>query len=146
MTRSLCAHPAQLMKPTISRFFYYSYIVIVIPYNSQILLSLHYFLTPQFQTFAKSLIEIFGVSNPTFFLRFQRNYVSIIVKIIGNNTVLQCCLLWLFVSIRRVLQVIVCIGVSTPPHLKNIILSFTMSPLKSANCPSPFQVIHHRPF
>ena len=49
-----------------------------------------------------------------FLLRFLRNYVSIIVNIISNNTVLQCYLLWIFVSIRRLLQLIVCIGVSTP--------------------------------
>ena len=39
-------------------------------YNSKILPSLHYFLTPQFQTFTKLLIGIFGVSNPTFFFLF----------------------------------------------------------------------------
>ena len=32
--------------------------------NSMILLSLHYFLTPQFQTFTNLSIGIFGVSNP----------------------------------------------------------------------------------
>ena len=51
-----------------------------------------------------------------FLLRFLRNYVSIIVNIISNNTVLQCYLLWIFVSIRRLLQLIMCTGVSTPPH------------------------------
>ena len=50
------------------------------------------------------------------FLRFLRNYVSVIVKIISDNTVLQCYLLWIFV-LRRLLQLIVCIGVSTPLHL-----------------------------
>ena len=50
--------------------------VIITLYNSKILLSLHYFLTPQFQTFTNLLIGIFGVSNPTFFFfRFLRNYV-----------------------------------------------------------------------
>ena len=116
--------------------------VIITLYNSKILLSLHYFLTPQFQTFTNLLIGIFGVSNLTFFLfflllRFLRNYVSIIVNIISNNTVLQCYLLWIFVSIRRLLQLIVCIGVSTLPYLKNMTPSFTKSPLKSANYPSP---------
>ena len=112
--------------------------VIITLYNSKILLSLHYFLTPQFQTFNNLSIGIFGVSNPPlFFLRFLRNYVSIIVNIISNNTVLQCYLLWIFVSIRRLLQLIVCIGVSTPPHLKNTTPSFAKSPLKSANYPSP---------
>ena len=38
------------------------------------------------------------------FSRFLRNYVSILVTIISNNTVLQCYLLWIFVSIRRLLQ------------------------------------------
>ena len=113
--------------------------VIITLFNSKILLSLHYFLGPQFQTFTNLLIGIFGVSNPAFFyfLRFLRNYVSIIVNIISNNTVLQCYLLWIFVSIRRLLQLIVWIGVSTPPHLKNMTPSFTKSPLKSANYPSP---------
>ena len=139
MTRNLCAHPAYLMNPTISKFCYSSYMVIITLYNSKILLSLHCFLTPQFQTFTNLLIGIFGVSNLTFFLRFLRNYVSIIVNIISNNTALQCYLLWIFVSIRRLLQLIVCIGVSTPPHLKNMTPSFAKSPLKSANYPSsPF--------
>ena len=112
--------------------------VIITLYNSKILLSLHYFLTPQFQTFTNLLIGIFGVSNPTFFLlRFLINYVSIIVNIISNNTVLQCYLLWIFVSIRRLLQLIVCIGVWTSPHLKNMTPSFAKSPLRSANHPSP---------
>ena len=129
MTRNLCAHPAYLLNPTISKFCYSSYMVIITLYNSKILLSLHYFLTPQFQTFTNLPIGISGDSNPTFFfffLRFLRNYVSIIVSIISNNTVLQCSLFWIFVSIRRLLQLIMCIGVSLPPapHLKNIIISF----------------------
>ena len=65
--------------------------------------------TPQFQTFTNLLIGIFGVSNPTYlFFEIGRNYVSIIVNIISNNTVLQCYLLWIFVSIRKLLQLIVC--------------------------------------
>ena len=112
--------------------------VIITLYNLKVLLSLHYFLTPQFQTLAKLAIGIFGVSNPAifffvFFLRFLRNYVSIIVNIISNNTVLQCYLLW----IRRLLQLIACIAVSTPPHLKNMTPSFGRFLLKSANYPSP---------
>ena len=116
-------------------------IVIWLSYNSKILLSLHYFLIPQFQTFTNLLIGIFGDSNPNFFflLRFLRNHVSIIVNIISNNTVLQCYLLWTFVSIRRLLQLIAYIGVSTPTQLKNMTPSFAKSPLKSANYPSaPF--------
>ena len=49
--------------------------------NSKTLLSLHYFLTPQFQTFTK-------ISHLLFF-KIGRNYVSIIVNIITNKTVLQ---------------------------------------------------------
>ena len=125
--------------------------VIITICNYKILLCLHYFLTPQFQTFTNLPIGIFGVSNPTVFclfvclfvcflgggFRFLRNYVSILVNIISNNAVLQCYLLWIFVLIRRLLQLIVCIGVSTPPHLKNTTPSFTKSSLKSANYPSP---------
>ena len=102
--------------------------VIITLYNSKIVLSLHYFLTPQFQTFTSLLIGISRVSNPTFFFEIfeiLRNYVSIIVNSISNNTVLQCYLLWIFVSIRRLLQLIVCIGVSTlSPDLKSITRSF----------------------
>ena len=90
-----------------------------------------------FKLLAICQLEFLGLVVPLFFLRFLRNYVSIMVNIISNNTVLQCYLLWIFVSIRRLLQLIVCIGVSTPPHLKNTTPSFAKSPLKSANYPSP---------
>ena len=50
---------------------------------------------------------------------------------------LQCYLLWIFVSIRRLIQLIVCIGVSTAPHYKTAPPSFAKSPLKSANYSSP---------
>ena len=151
MTRNLCAHPAQLLKPIISKLCYSFYMVIITLYNSEILLSLHYFLAPQFQTFTNLLIGILGVSNLTFFFFFEvgRNYASIIVNIISNNTVLQCFLLWIFLSIRRFLQLIVCIGVSTlspPPTSKTssfLFFFFAKPPLKSANYPSPpFQAIH----
>ena len=94
----LCAHPA--LNPTISKFYHSSYMVIITLYNSKILLSLHYFLTPEFQIFTNLLIGFFGVSNPTYFFEFGRNYVPIIVNIISNNSVLQCYLLWIFVSIE----------------------------------------------
>ena len=88
-------------------------------------------------------LEFLGLATPlwlvfllVFFLRFLRNCVSIIVNIVSNNTVLPCYLLWIFVSIRRLLQIIACIGVSTPPHLKNTTSSFAKSLLKSANYPS----------
>ena len=120
--------------------------VIITLYNSTILLSLHYLLTPQFQTFTNLPFGIFGVSNPTFFWDFWET-VSIIVNIVSNNTVLQCYLLWIFVSIRRLLQLIMYIGVSTLPHLKNMTPSFAKSPLKSANYPSPlFWAIHPFPW
>ena len=124
MTRNICAHPAQLLNHTISRFCYCSYMVIITIYNSKLLLSLNYFLTPQFHTF-NLLIEVFGVINPNYFFEIGRNYVSIIVNIISNNTESQCYLLWIFASIRRLLQLIVCIEASTPsPNLKNITPSF----------------------
>ena len=108
-------------------------------YNSKILLFLQYILTPQFQTFTNLPIGIFGFSNPTYFLkRFLRNYVSIIVNIISNNTVLQCYLLWIFVSIKRLLQLIVSIGISTPPHFKNMAPSFAKSPVKFETIQAPF--------
>ena len=119
-------------------FCYSSYMVTISLYNSKILLFLHYFLTLQFQTFTK-------ISH-SFFFETGRNYVSIIVNIISSNTVLQCYLLWIFVLIRRLLQLIVYIGVATtppPPHLKNITPSFAKSPLKSANYPKhPFLSIY----
>ena len=97
------------------KFCYFSYVVTISLYNSKILLSLNYFLTLQFQTFTK-------ISH-SFFFEIGTNYVSIMVNIISNNTVLQCYLLWIFMSIR-LLQLIVCIGISTSSHLKNIIPSF----------------------
>ena len=124
MTRNLCAHPAQFLNPIIPKFCYSSYMVIISLYNSKILLSLHYFLTPQFQTFTNLLTGIFGVRNPTyFFFEIGRNYVSIIVNIIRN-------LLWIFVSIRRLLQLIVCIRVLTLPQKHHrFFFSFLPSPL-----------------
>ena len=114
--------------------------VIITLYNSKILLSLHYFLTPQFQTFTNLPIGIFGVSNPTgfcfVFLRFLRNYVSIIANIISNNTVLQCYLLRIFVPIKRLLLLIVCIEVSTLPTSKTKPLLLP-SPLLNLQIPPP---------
>ena len=137
---------------------------IITLYNSKIFLSVHYFFTPQFQTFLPicqlefcELVIPFFFSfffSFFFFLRFLRNYVSVIVNIISNNTVLQCYLLWIFVSIRRLLQVKVCIGVSTTPHVKNMTLSFAKFPLKSANysnraflgdSPLPRKIFFHAP-
>ena len=121
MTRNLCDHP-ELHNFKILLFLLYGYNSL---YNSKILLFLHYFLTPQFQTFTK----IFHL----FLFEIGRNFVSIIVNVISNNTVLQCYLLWISVSIRRLLQLIVGIGVSTP-HLKNIIPSFFLF------CQAPTQI------
>ena len=118
MTKNLCAHPAQILNPTISKSCHSCYLVFTF-YNSKILLSLHFFLIRQFQTFTNLLIGMFGVVIHFFFFFFfeiGRNYVSIIVTIISNITVLQCHLLWVFVSIRKLLQLILCIGVSTAPQ------------------------------
>ena len=70
MTRNLCAHPAQLLNLTISKFCHSSYMVIITLYNSKILLSLHCFLTPQFQTFTNLITGILGVRNLTYFFFF----------------------------------------------------------------------------
>ena len=79
--------------------------------------SLHNFkLLPICQSEFLGLVILFFCCCFFVFLRFLRNYVSIIVNIVSNNSVLQCYLLWIFVSIRRLLQLIVCIGISTPPH------------------------------
>ena len=92
-------------------------------------LILHCYWTPQFQNFTNLPIGIFGVSNPLFFfvffffffflfcfvLRFLRNYVWIIVNIVSNNTVLMCYLLWIFVPIRRLLQLSVHWGLNPSP-------------------------------
>ena len=137
MTRNLSAHPAQLLNPTISKFCHSSYMVIITLHNSKILLSLHCFLTPQFQTFTNLITGIFGVRNLTFFFflifffEIGRNYLSIIVNTIINITMLQCYLLWIFVSRRRLLQLMVCIGVSPTQPLKNITHSLLPSLLSN---------------
>ena len=92
-------------------------------------LILHSYWTPQFQTFTNLLIGIFRVSNSTyFFFQRRRNYVSVIVNIVSNNSVLKRCFLWIFVSIKTLLQLIVFIGVSTsqppPPTSKTLPLLF----------------------
>ena len=150
MTRNLCAHPAQLLNLTISKFCHSPYMVIITIYNSKILLSLHCFLTPQFQTFTNLIIGILGVRNPTNFCVCVCMCVcvcvcvSIIANIIIIITVLQCYWLWIFVSIRRLLQLIVCIGVSpTSPLQKHHPFFFAKPSLKSGNYPShPFQAIY----
>ena len=137
MIRNVCAHPAQLLNPTISIFRHSPYMVIITLYNSKI-------------NFYQLMIDIFGVRNPTnffffFFFEIGRKYVSIIVNTIINITVLQCYLLWLFVSIRRLVQLIACIGVSIHPlpSQKHHLFFFAKLPLKSANYSScPFQAIH----
>ena len=116
------------IEPHNFKICYSSYMVIITLYNSKILLSLHCFLTPQFQTFTNLLIGIFESSNSTqFFLEVERNYASIIVTIISNITALQCYLLWILVSIRRLLQLIVYIGVSISPS-KTLPLLFRQAP------------------
>ena len=146
MTRNLCAHPAQPLNPTISKFaippiWLSSHSITQRYCYPCITFSLHNFkLLPICQ------LEFLGLVIPcVFLLRFLRNYVSIIVNIISNNTVLQCYLLWIFVSIRRLLQLIVCIGVS-PSHLpsqKHHLFFFAKPSHKSANYPDqPSQAIH----
>ena len=50
--------------------------------------------------------------------------MSIIVNIISNNTVLQCYLLWIFVSIRKLLQFSVHWGLNhSPPQQAVVVFS-----------------------
>ena len=99
--------------------------------------------TPQFQNFAIPPIWLShpitqrywvfyqsgnNFTNPTWFYEKGINYGSIIVTIISSITVLQCYLLWICLSIRRLLQLMVYIGVSTAPSQKHH---------PSANYPSP---------
>ena len=108
--------------------FYLLRMMFITLHNSKILLSLHCFLTPQFQTFTNLLIGIFGLVIPLIFLfEIGINYVSVIVTIISNTTMLQCYLVWIFVSIRRLLQLMKCIGVSTPSQ-KHQPLLFCQAP------------------
>ena len=75
--------------------------------------------TPQFQTFTNLIIGIFRVRNPTFF--FFWNYVPVIVNII----------IWIFVSIKRLLQLIVYIGISPSPPQKHHPFFFAKPSLKT---------------
>ena len=82
-------------------------------------------------------LEVLGVRNPTVFLCFFLFEIFEKLSInYSNNTALQCYLLCIFLSVRRLTQLILCIGVSTTPHLKNTTPSFVKSPRKSANYPS----------
>ena len=85
-------------------------------------LILHSYWTPQFQHFtippiwlsSHSITQRYCYPCVTFsFHNFKLLPVWDLWEI-SNNTVLQCYLVWIFVSIRRLLQLIVCIGVSTP--------------------------------
>ena len=68
-----------------------------------------------FKLFPICLLEFLGLVIPrNYFFEICRNYVSVIITIISNITVLHCYLFWIFVSIRRLLQLIVYIRVSTP--------------------------------
>ena len=131
MTKNLCAHPTQLLNPTISKFRHSSYMVIITLYSSKILLPLHCFLTLQFQTFTNLLIGIFwGLGIPPFFFEIGTHYASIIVNII-TKTPLTHSVHW---------------GLTLHP-LKHHPFLFAKPPLKSANYPShPVQVIHPQKF
>ena len=89
---------------------------------SCITFSLHNFkLLPIYQ------LEFLGLVIPVslfFCWDFWETMCQLWFNIISNNTVLQFYFLWIFVSIRRLLQLIVCIGVSTPPHLNRLLLFF----------------------
>ena len=68
---------------------YLNRVNIITLYNSKIVLSLHYVLTPQFETFTNLLIGIFRVSNPTFlFLFFFEIFEKLCVIILCYNVIL----------------------------------------------------------
>ena len=89
MTRNLSAHPAQLLNPIISKFRYLSYVVITL-YNLNILLSLVLLSHSTISKFYQPTNSIFwGLVIPlNFFLEIGKNYVSIIITIISNITLL----------------------------------------------------------
>ena len=94
------------------------YGVISTLYNSKMLLSLHYFITPQFQTFTNLLIGIFWVSNPTFFL-FAFCFFEIFEKLILCYNVI--CFLYLC---HKNTPSSTHTHIHTHTHLKNITPSF----------------------
>ena len=118
LTRNLCAHPAYLLNPSILKFSIPPMVITL--HKSKILLSLNCFLTRKFQTFTNLLIETFSLVIPPifffffFFFEIDWSNASVIVTIISNITCLQFYLLRILVPIRRLLQLIVCIGVSIP--------------------------------
>ena len=98
-------------------------------------LILHSYWTPQFQHFtippiwlsSHSMTQRYCYPCVTFsFHNFKLLPVWDLWEI-SNNTVLQCYLVWIFVSIRRLLQLIVWIGFAKP--LKIITLYFFPCPL-----------------
>ena len=78
-----------------------------------------------------------GLVIPLNFFKIGRNYVSIIVTIISNITLLQCYLPWIFIAIRRLLQLSVHWGLNPPPPSKTSPFCFAKPPLKFANYPNP---------
>ena len=91
------AHSALSLNPTISKFCLSSYFYCY-----------YCFLTLQFRNFVNLKLELLWVSNPSSFsLKIKRNYVSIIISIVGNITVLVSYIaldilcLWAMVSIRK---------------------------------------------
>ena len=139
MTRNLCAHPAQFLNPTISKFCYSSYMVIISLYNSKILLSLQRFLTPQFQTFTKirhlfSLIQVERMCHLQLIL-------LVIILCYSNNTVFA-----LDISVNKKAPPTHSVrwGLNPPTSKTSSLLVFICKfPLKFANYPShPSWPIH----
>ena len=124
MTRNLGTHPAQLLNPTISKFWHSSYRIITL-HNLQILLSLLLLSHPTISNFYQ----------PTNWniLGGQQSHLIITVLVQHNY---------------------ICLGYFTPVSLRRLFnthqihhpIFFANSPLKSASCSSPppfsFQAIH----
>ena len=91
------AQSALSLNPTISKFCLSSYFYCC-----------YCFLTLQFRNFVNLKLEFLWVSNPSSIsLKIKRNYVSIIITIVGNITVLvsynalDILCLWAMVSVRK---------------------------------------------
>ena len=88
MTRNLGAHPAQLLNLKISKLCYSFYMVIT-HHNLKYCYPSYCFLIPQFQNFINLAHEFFLFQySYLIFLQIGRNYVSIIITVISNISVL----------------------------------------------------------
>ena len=89
MTRDVGVHPAQLLKPTVSKFSHSFYMVITLQ-NLKLLISLLFLSHSTISKFYQLAIwNLFAlVIKINFFLEIIRNYASIIITMINNISVL----------------------------------------------------------